>query len=168
MAAVSLARASLEVVPASFSYELVCHVAACVWVSMFAIWNLVFVQLFVYLFSVAIVYRQNSPPLYQRHSLRDRHGDMRHHSGAANNHATCAHHGTHTTARVEGATLTARAGWQMAGRPTTRPPPAGAARAAFANSPSHAHRRQSAPLMPRLMYEPRSCCWAAAPEGTAG
>ena len=35
---------------ASFSYELVCHVAACVWVSMFAIWNLVFVQLFVYLF----------------------------------------------------------------------------------------------------------------------
>jgi len=50
MAAVSLARASLELVPASFSYELVCHVAACVWVSMFAIWNLVFVQLFVYLF----------------------------------------------------------------------------------------------------------------------
>ena len=39
MAAVSLARASLELVPASFSYELVCHVAACVWVSMFAIWK---------------------------------------------------------------------------------------------------------------------------------
>ena len=54
MAAVSLARASLELVPASFSYELVCHVAACVWVSMFAIWNLVFVQLFVYLFIRAL------------------------------------------------------------------------------------------------------------------
>ena len=51
MAAVSLARASLELVPASFSYELVCHVAACVWVSMFAIWKLVFVKFFVYLFS---------------------------------------------------------------------------------------------------------------------
>ena len=37
----------LEVAAASFTYELVCHVAACVWVSMFAIWNLVFVQLFV-------------------------------------------------------------------------------------------------------------------------
>ena len=45
-----LARASLELVPASFSYELVCHVAACVWVSMFAIWNLAFVKVFVYLF----------------------------------------------------------------------------------------------------------------------
>ena len=55
MAAVSLARASLELVPASFSYELVCHVAACVWVSMFAIWNLVFVQLFVYLFIRALL-----------------------------------------------------------------------------------------------------------------
>ena len=30
LSAVSLARASLELVPASFTYELVCHVAACV------------------------------------------------------------------------------------------------------------------------------------------
>jgi len=51
-----LARSSscvlgLEVAAASFTYELVCHVAACVWVSMFAIWKLVFVKFFVYLFS---------------------------------------------------------------------------------------------------------------------
>ena len=47
---------------ASFSYELVCHVAACVWVSMFAIWNLVFVQLFVYLFILGSRSRRHRPP----------------------------------------------------------------------------------------------------------
>jgi len=47
-------RASLGLarVPASFTYELVCHVAACVWVSMFAIFGfwIFYDSLFIYLF----------------------------------------------------------------------------------------------------------------------
>ena len=63
MAAVSLARASLELVPASFSYELVCHVAACVWVSMFAIWKLVFVSIAIF-FEVRPIHACTLAPLW--------------------------------------------------------------------------------------------------------